>query len=77
MFVGLFTKKKDELSVGNLRKLVKAFDTLEDPVLQMKLSSVKRGVEGTIALTQSHGEEVVGEGGLLLCSTPSGDEGVL
>jgi hypothetical protein len=58
MFVGLFKKKKDELSVGNLRKLVKAFDTLEDPVLQMKISSVKRGVEGTIALTQSHGEEV-------------------
>jgi hypothetical protein len=58
MFVGLFTKKKDELSVGNLRKLVKAFDTLEDPVLQMKLSLVKQGVEGTIALTQSHGEEV-------------------
>jgi hypothetical protein len=38
--------------------LVEAFDTLEDLVLQMKLSSLKRGVEGTIALTQSHGEEV-------------------
>jgi hypothetical protein len=31
---------------------------VEDPVLQMKLSFVKQGVEGTIALTQSHGEEV-------------------
>jgi hypothetical protein len=33
MFVELFLKKKDELPVGNLRKLVEAFDTLEDPVL--------------------------------------------
>jgi hypothetical protein len=31
---------------------------LEDSVLQLKLSSVKRGVEGTIALTQSHGDSV-------------------
>jgi hypothetical protein len=31
--------------------MVEAFDTLEDPVLQLKLSSVRRGVEGTIALT--------------------------
>jgi hypothetical protein len=58
MFIRLYPKKKDEMPVGNLRKLVEAFDTLEDPVLQMKLSSVKRGVEGTIALTQSHDEEV-------------------
>jgi hypothetical protein len=58
VFVGLFLKKEDELSIGNLRKLVEAFDTLEDPALQMKLSSVKRGVEGMIAQTQSHGEEV-------------------
>jgi hypothetical protein len=58
MFVGLFPRKRDELPAGNLRKLVKAFDTIEDPVLAMKLTSVKRGVEGMIALTQSHGEEV-------------------
>jgi hypothetical protein len=51
-------KKKDELLVGNLRKLVEAFNTLEDPVLQKKLSSVKQGVKRMIALTQSHGEEV-------------------
>jgi hypothetical protein len=54
----LFLKKKDEMPIGNLRKLVEAFDTLEDFVLQLKLSSVKQGVEGTIALTQSHGESV-------------------
>jgi hypothetical protein len=58
MFVQLFPRKKDELPVGNLRKLVESFDTIEDLVLLMKLLSVKRGVEGTIALTQSHGEEV-------------------
>jgi hypothetical protein len=61
LFVGLFPKKKDEMPVGNLRKLVEAFDTLEDLVLQLKLSSVKRGVKGTIALTQSHGEGVYWE----------------
>jgi hypothetical protein len=41
MFVRLFLRKKDELPVGNLRKLVKAFDTIKDAVLAMKLSSVK------------------------------------
>jgi hypothetical protein len=54
----LFPKKKDEMPVGNLRNLVRAFDTLEDLVLLLKLSFVKRGVEGTIALTQSHGESL-------------------
>jgi hypothetical protein len=58
MFVGLFPKKRDEMPADNLRKLVEAFDTIEDPVLAMKLTSVKRGVEGTIALTQLHGEKV-------------------
>jgi hypothetical protein len=57
MFVGLFPKK-DELPADNLRKLVEAFDNIEDPVLVMNLTSVKQGVEGTIALSQSHGEEV-------------------
>jgi hypothetical protein len=58
MFVGLWPKKKAEMPVDNLKKLAEAFDTLEDPVLTMKGRSVKRGVEGTIALAQSHGEEV-------------------
>jgi hypothetical protein len=58
MFVGLFLKKKDEMPADNLRKLVEAFDTIEDPVLAMKLTTVKRGGKGTIALAQSHGEEV-------------------
>jgi hypothetical protein len=58
MFVRLFPKKRDEMPAENLWKLVAAFDTIEDPVLAMKLTSVKRGVKGMIALAQSHGEEV-------------------
>jgi hypothetical protein len=42
----------------NLRKLLEAFDATEDPVLALKRTSVKRGVEGVIALDQSYGEEV-------------------
>jgi hypothetical protein len=58
MFVRLFSRKKDELPTGNLRKLAEAFDTIEDPILAMKLTSVKQGVKGMITLAQSHGEEV-------------------
>jgi hypothetical protein len=54
----LFPKKKKEMPTGNLRKLVEAFDTLEDPSLHLKLSFVKRGVEGIVALALSHGEDV-------------------
>jgi hypothetical protein len=42
----------------NLRKLLKAFETADDPVLALKCTFVKQGVEGAIALAQSHGEEV-------------------
>jgi hypothetical protein len=58
MFVGLWPKKRGEMPVDNLKKLAETFDTLEDPILAMKGRSVKRGVEGAIALAQSHGEEV-------------------
>jgi hypothetical protein len=44
MFVGLWPKKKDEMPADNLRKLVTAFDTIEDQVRVMKRISVKRGV---------------------------------
>jgi hypothetical protein len=56
MFVGLWPKKKAEMSVDNLKKLAEAFDTLEDSVLAMKGRSVKWGVEAVIGLAQSHGE---------------------
>jgi hypothetical protein len=52
LFIRLFPKKKKDMLIRNLRNQVEAFDTLEDPVLQLKLSFVRRGVEGTIALTQ-------------------------
>jgi hypothetical protein len=42
----------------NLWKLLEAFETADNPVLALKRTSVKRGVEGAIALAQSHGEEV-------------------
>jgi hypothetical protein len=58
MFIGLWPKKRAEMPVDNLKKLAEAFDTVEDPILTMKGRSVKWGVEGAIALAQSHGEEV-------------------
>jgi hypothetical protein len=56
IFVGLWPKKKEEMPVDNLRKLAEGFDTIEDPVLTMKYTLVKRGVERAIALAQAHGE---------------------
>jgi hypothetical protein len=58
IFVGLWPKKKEEMPVDNLQKLAAAFDTIEDPVLTMKRTSVKRGVEGVSALAQAHGKQV-------------------
>jgi hypothetical protein len=42
----------------DLKRLAKAFDTLDDPILLMKGRSVKRDAEGAIALAYAHGEEV-------------------
>jgi hypothetical protein len=58
MFVGFWPKKRKEMPDDNLQKLLEAFDTTEDPILALKRTSVKRGVEGAIALAQSHGKEV-------------------
>jgi hypothetical protein len=55
-FIGLWPKQKAEVPDGDLKKLAKAFDTPDDPILLMKGRSVKRGVEGAIALTYAHGE---------------------
>jgi hypothetical protein len=46
MFVGFWPKKRMEMHGNNLRKLLEAFDTTEDPILAMKRTSVKLGVEG-------------------------------
>jgi hypothetical protein len=55
LFVGLWPKKKAEVPNDNLEKLAKAFDTTEDPTLQLKGLSLKRGAEGAIALSFAHG----------------------
>jgi hypothetical protein len=54
MFVGLWPKKKAEVPNNDLRKLAEAFDTTDDPVLQLKGLSLKRGAEGAIALSYAH-----------------------
>jgi hypothetical protein len=69
MFIGFWSKKRAEVPV-DLKKLVEAFDTVEDPVLTMKSRSVKRGIEGAIALAQSHGEEVNWEKVSSSCAHP-------
>jgi hypothetical protein len=56
IFVGLWPKQKAE--VLDLKKLAKAFDTPDDPILLMKGLSLKRGAEGAIALSYAHGEEI-------------------
>jgi hypothetical protein len=58
LFVGLFLKKKKDMPTGNLRKLVEDFNTLEDLTLQRKLSSMRRGAEGMVAMALSHGKVV-------------------
>jgi hypothetical protein len=55
LFPELFKKK--EIPSGNLRRLVESFYTLEDPTLALKISSVRRGAEATVALAMSHGEK--------------------
>jgi hypothetical protein len=58
IFVRLWPKKRADMLADDLKKLATTFDTIEDPVLAMKGRSVKRSVEGAIALALSHGEEV-------------------
>jgi hypothetical protein len=55
MFVGLWPKQKAEAPSNDLKKLAEAFDTTDDPVLQLKGLSLKRGAEGAIALSYAHG----------------------
>jgi hypothetical protein len=55
MFVGLWPKQKADIPKDDVKKLAKAFDTTEDPILQLKGLSLKRGAEGAIALSYAHG----------------------
>jgi hypothetical protein len=55
MFVGLWPKQKVDVPKDDVKKLAKAFDTTDDPILQLKGLSLKRGAEGAIALSYAHG----------------------
>jgi hypothetical protein len=55
LFIGLWPKQKAEVPNNDLKKLAEAFDTTNDPVLQLKGLSLKRGAEGAIALSYAHG----------------------
>jgi hypothetical protein len=58
IFVGLWPKQRAEVPDNDLKKLAKAFDTPNDPILLMKGRSLKRGAEGAIALSYAHGKEI-------------------
>jgi hypothetical protein len=58
LFFEFYLKKKSDVPTTNLKRLVDVFDTIEDPMLQLKRLSVKRGTRGTVALSLSHGEQV-------------------
>jgi hypothetical protein len=55
LFVGLWPKKRSMVPKDSLTKLAKSFNTAEDPTLQLKGLSIKRGAEGAIALSLAHG----------------------
>jgi hypothetical protein len=58
IFVGLWPKQKAEVPNNDVKKLAQAFNTTEDPILQMKGLSLKRGAEGAIAFSYAHGAEL-------------------
>jgi hypothetical protein len=53
----LWPKKRATVPKDNLTELAKSFDTTEDPTLQLKGLSIKRGAEGAIALSLAHGTD--------------------
>jgi hypothetical protein len=58
IFVGLWPKQKAEVPDNDVKKLARAFDTPDDPILLMKGLFLKRGAEGAIAFSYAHGEEI-------------------
>jgi hypothetical protein len=57
LLVGLWPKRRSAMPKGNLTDLAKSFDTVEEPTLQLKGISIKRGAEGAIALSLAHGTD--------------------
>jgi hypothetical protein len=60
IFVGLWPKQKADVPDADLKKLAKAFDTPEDPILLMKGRSVKRGAEGALRLLMRMARRLTG-----------------
>jgi hypothetical protein len=60
IFVGLWPKKRANMPADDLKKLVAAFDTVEDPILLMKSHSVKRGVKGLMHLPIHMARRLIG-----------------
>jgi hypothetical protein len=54
LFIGLWLKRRLMMPKDNLNNLAKSFDTVEEPTLQLKALSIKRGAEGAIALSLAH-----------------------
>jgi hypothetical protein len=57
LFIGLWLKRRSTMPKDNLTDLAKSFDTVEEPTLQLKALSIKRGAEGAIALSLAHGTD--------------------
>jgi hypothetical protein len=57
LFVGLWPKKRAAIPKDNLTELAKSFNTTEDPTLQLKGQSIKRGAKGAIAFSLAHGTD--------------------
>jgi hypothetical protein len=57
IFVRLWPKQRAEVPNNDVKKLAQASDTTEDPIVQMKGLSLKRGAEGAIAFSYAHGTE--------------------
>jgi hypothetical protein len=74
--IGLWPKQRADIENSDLKKLVKAFDTPEDPILVLKGRFVKRGAEGAIALAYAHGEEVYWEKVSFFRGRPLSDKGI-
>jgi hypothetical protein len=53
----LWPKKRAAVPKDDLSNLAKYLDTTEDPTLQLKGLSIKRGTEGAIALSLTHGTD--------------------
>jgi hypothetical protein len=51
----LLPKKRAAVPKDDLSNLAKSFDTTEEPTLQLKGLSIKRGAEGAIVLSLAHG----------------------